>query len=406
MTYTETRQPIIPGYRIIEVEDPYQNWELTTYNVFDSLTEDYLFQIFQTTEGWKIHFTRKTYETVEQAVAVSREKLIERVERSIKMEVRTITGFEPDGFGSAYIVRNKESGNHYVVRPEHPDANSRCECPDALYRGGVCKHQLAVAESLEPETSWKRKASETLERVTEGEELAIDTANGEAVLSYETDTRFGVNYLCTRRSGSAGTKLIMSLEGLEKYIFDLYNPRVIEAFGDANPRFSSPYSLPPLTITSPDGFYDWEVADNFGELVANIYYCSDNLTQPYAVFVDGILIHQTNAQAKAESYVIWHYKNGTLASATEQPEEIEVSDPCGIEDCDYLEERGQQYIFRINNKIAGYIWFYDDGNWENHEEFWQNGDGNKYSDWLECGLALAKRTEKILYLEYQALKVA
>ena len=385
MTYTTSVIKII-GYSIVEVEDAYGNWESTAYNVYDSLTSEWLFQIFQTTKGWKTGFTRQTYETPQQAVSVSREKLIERIERSLQLEVWQINMAESDGYGDAFMVRNRDTNRHYVIRPQHPEHHERCECPDTIYRGVECKHQQAVHDFLEDTPSWKRQATMTYTRLVEGEKLTIDTAAGEAVLSYETDTRFRVNYLCTTRergNAAASTKLIMSLEKLEKYVFDLYNPRIIEAFGSANPRFDSQSPTSDIQFISLDGFYDWEVIVN-GEIIANIYYNSKELTQPYNVVVDGVVVHQTNTQAKAENYVRWHYKNGSLLTHEE-------SCTPSIEDCDYLDERGSQYIFRIGSQAVGHIWLIQSESDIN--DSWINGSGKEYECWIECGLELVAKHE-------------
>ena len=397
----------VTGYKVELVDDSYGDWENLTYDVFDDMALEFLFQIYRTTDGWKTGFTRQIHETPQEAIAIARERAIERINRSLKLEVRPITIQEPDGYGDAFIVRNKENGSHYVVRPEHPDANARCECPDAIYRGVECKHQLAVRESLEyAAPSWKRQAAETCERMLDGEQLIIDTATGEAVLKYESDTRFGVNYLCTNRGGGASTKLIMSQQEFEKYVSDLYNPRVIEAFGSANPRFLIPNPQPPtpnsqlpnIQFISPDGFYEWEaIADN-GDTVATISYDSEHLTEPYVIAVERQIIHRTNTQSKAENYIIWHHKNASLPII-----EKEIPEPCTIEDCDFRDEKGQQYTFRINGQMIGYIWHFESEDWDNHEEYWTNSNGKKYDDWRDCGLALARVTRNDLYEEYQLL---
>ena len=307
-----------------------------------------------------------------------------------------------------------------MVRPHHPELQERCECQDTIYRKVECKHQQAVRDFLQESPSWNRVATQTYARLVEGEKLTIDTSVGTALLSYQTDTRYGVSYLRIQRENAAGTKLIMPLEKLEKYVFDLYNPRIVEAFGSANPRFllqpptpntqyptpntqllppnsqcptpNSHSSVPDIEFISIDGFYDWEAFID-GRTIANIYYRSEELTQCYDVVVDGVVVHQTNSQSKAENYIRWHYKNGTLAIMFH--EEFEA---CTIEDCDYLEERGQQFAFRINSQMVGYIWLSSDGS-EYFNEFWVNGDGEKYRDWRECGLALAKSTRNDLYKE-------
>lgn len=381
---TEKKPIEIPGFELEIIDNPDEP-ECTGYKIFDSLTKEFLFQIYENFNGWENDFTRQTYETPHEAISIAREKAIERIERSVSLEIKPIKMKEADGYGNAFIVRNRENSTHYVVRPSHPDPHARCECADTLYRGVECKHQLAVKESFESTPSWKKQAAQTLERLLDGEELIIDIDTGEAILKYESDTRFGVNYLCTRR-GDTSTKLIMSEKELEKYTSDLYNPRVIEAFGSANPRFTTnnQYPITDIQFVSPDGFYNWEAIAE-GETIATINYDSEHLTQPYYIAVDSVIIHRTNTQSKAENYIRWHYKNKSLPIIEKEPTE-----QCSIEDCKFIEERGQQYNFRINNKMIGYIWLSNDGDWV-------NSIGDKYDDWRDCGLALAKLIRNDLY---------
>jgi hypothetical protein len=43
-----------------------------------------------------------------------------------------------------YLVHNRDNNHYYIVRPEHPEAQLRCECADCYFRGVKCKHQIAV----------------------------------------------------------------------------------------------------------------------------------------------------------------------------------------------------------------------------------------------------------------------
>ncbi|MEC4819296.1 MAG: hypothetical protein SAK29_39400, partial [Scytonema sp. PMC 1069.18] len=47
-----------------------------------------------------------------------------------------------------YVVCNQKNGNHYVVRPSHPNPKERCECADCHFRGAKCKHQIAVEQFI------------------------------------------------------------------------------------------------------------------------------------------------------------------------------------------------------------------------------------------------------------------
>jgi hypothetical protein len=63
-----------------------------------------------------------------------------------------------------------------------------------------------------------------------------------------------------------------------------------------------------------------------------------------------------------------------------------------------VDDKGQQYAFKINNQLIGWIWLTDDGgDWYSSQEYWTNGDGTKYDDWRECGLKLARLTRNDLY---------
>lgn len=47
---------------------------------------------------------------------------------------------------SLYSYTVKSANNYYVVRPDTPDVQQRCECADCNFRGAFCKHQIAVAD--------------------------------------------------------------------------------------------------------------------------------------------------------------------------------------------------------------------------------------------------------------------
>jgi hypothetical protein len=69
-------------------------------------------------------------------------QLLERTERAKTIEVI-------EQYSDKFVVNNSENGNHYIVRPNHPEVNQRCECADCHYRGAKCKHQIAVERFLE-----------------------------------------------------------------------------------------------------------------------------------------------------------------------------------------------------------------------------------------------------------------
>ncbi|MEH1902494.1 MAG: hypothetical protein V7L04_14015 [Nostoc sp.] len=75
---------------------------------------------------------------------IQEKQLLERIERANTIEVLEQNGDE-------FVVENSENGNHYVVHPNHPEVNQRCECADCHYRGAKCKHQIAVENFLSSE---------------------------------------------------------------------------------------------------------------------------------------------------------------------------------------------------------------------------------------------------------------
>jgi hypothetical protein len=300
--------------------------EKQAYQVFDSWNpEEPLFQIYSTTDGWTDGYTNTVHSSPQLAIAQAREKTIGRIDRSRPLEVEQIDS-------DTFIVKNPDNGNHYVVRPNHPNPKERCECGDAHFRGVHCKHQIAADNYLHSS-------------------ITADIAQAE------------LNQYIEQQA-----PLLQSL---------IPNPQ-------------SPTS--DIQFTSPDGFYNWE-ATVHGKIIATINYDCEHLTQPYVVAVEGTEIHRANTQARAENYITWHYKQGTLPLAKEEKPE-----PCTIEDCKFIDDKGQRYTFRINNQLIGYIWLADDGDdWYSSQEYWVNGDGTKYADWRECGLKLAKTTRNDLY---------
>ncbi|MFB2769815.1 hypothetical protein ACE1AT_11080 [Pelatocladus sp. BLCC-F211] len=67
--------------------------------------------------------------------------LTTREERATTIEVL-------EQHGDEFVVHNCLNDHYYVVRPNHPEANERCECADCYYRGVKCKHQIAVENFL------------------------------------------------------------------------------------------------------------------------------------------------------------------------------------------------------------------------------------------------------------------
>jgi hypothetical protein len=308
-----TQDLTIRGY-YLEYEAQRSTEEKQAYQVFDSLNQEPLFQIYSTTDGWTDGYTNTVHSSPQLAIAQAREKTIERINRSRPLEVEQIDS-------DTFIIKNPNNGNHYVVRPNHPNHHERCECGDAHFRGVHCKHQIAADNYLHSS-------------------ITADIAQTE----------------------------------LNQYI-------------EQQALHIAP--LPDIQFTSHDD--SWEATVD-GKIIATISYDREHLTQRYVVAVGGTEIHRTNTQARAENYIIWHYKQGTLPVIEEKKTES-----CTIEDCNFLDEKGQRYTFRINNQLIGYIWLAENDCWDNWRQFWINGDGTKYDDWRECGLALAQLTRNDLY---------
>lgn len=66
-----------------------------------------------------------------------------------------------------------------------------------------------------------------------------------------------------------------------------------------------------VNFNSPDGFSTYEVTDEKGNMLARIVY-DDEQYQHWAVFVNDIEVHRTHTVMRAQNYVIWHHKQGSL----------------------------------------------------------------------------------------------
>lgn len=324
-----TQDLAIPGY-YLECTD--STGDKQTYQVSDSLTKEPLFEVYTRSNGWQTELTKQTHSSPALAIAEAREKTIGRIDRSRLLEIEQIDG-------DIFIVRNPENGNHYVVRPNHPDPKERCECGDTHFRGVRCKHQIAAEDYLGQSIAW-------------------------AIAQVEL------------------------------------NQCIEQQAEEIAPNVQCP--IPDIQFISRDGFYRWEATVD-DKTIAAIHYDDEHLTQRYVVTVGGKEIHRTNTQARAENYIRWHHKEGTLPVAEEEKPET-----CTIGDCNFMDEKGQQHAFGINGQLIGWIWLADSASgsdvgasngddWYSSLEYWINGDGTKYDDWRECGLALAQLTRNDLY---------
>lgn len=116
---------------------------------WDAIVNGVLVRITLEASEYKCNLADTVFTDYESAVkgslvAVARvqeKRLLERTERA-----NTINVLEQNG--NEFVVNNCENGNHYIVRPNHPELNQRCECADCHYRGAKCKHQIAVEKFL------------------------------------------------------------------------------------------------------------------------------------------------------------------------------------------------------------------------------------------------------------------
>jgi hypothetical protein len=118
--------------------------------VWEAIVNDVKIRIVSVAGGYKTNLTGDAMlvdfgiAIKESLVAVARvqeKRLLERTERANTIEVL-------EQHNDEFVVENSENGNHYIVRPNHPEINQRCECADCHYRGTKCKHQIAVEKFL------------------------------------------------------------------------------------------------------------------------------------------------------------------------------------------------------------------------------------------------------------------
>lgn len=84
----------------------------------------------------------------ETLIAVAKIQEKQKLESAVRSpRAQAITVLEQQG--DEFVVENSTNQNRYIVRPKHPDPNSRCQCKDCHHRGTKCKHQIAVENFLE-----------------------------------------------------------------------------------------------------------------------------------------------------------------------------------------------------------------------------------------------------------------
>ena len=85
---------------------------------------------------------QQTVVDLQSSVEAYRQELAVREDRAKTIEVIEHQDNE-------FVVQNQDNGNQYVVRPQHPERNQRCECADCYHRSAKCKHQIAVETFLQ-----------------------------------------------------------------------------------------------------------------------------------------------------------------------------------------------------------------------------------------------------------------
>ncbi|QKQ75558.1 hypothetical protein [Nostoc sp. TCL240-02] len=123
--------------------------------VWEAIVDDIQILIIGVSGGYKSNLTgvrlieefgAMIKETLVAVAKIQEKQKLESAVRSPLAQAITVLGQQGDEF----VVENSTNQNRYVVRPNHPDPNSRCECADCRHRGSKCKHQIAVENFLKP----------------------------------------------------------------------------------------------------------------------------------------------------------------------------------------------------------------------------------------------------------------
>ena len=147
-----SRLPIPTSY-CLEYDPQDSSDERQSYQVLDSLTQEPLFKVYSSPDGWQTDLSKQTYSSPSLAMLQAREKSIGRIDRSRPLEIEQIDS-------DTFIVKNPDNGNHYAVIPSHPNPKERCECGDAHFRGAHCKHQIAADDYLQSRLIFNQAQSE------------------------------------------------------------------------------------------------------------------------------------------------------------------------------------------------------------------------------------------------------
>lgn len=110
----------------------------------------------------------------------------------------------------------------------------------------------------------------------------------------------------------------------------------------------------------------------------------DFVTQPYVIMVNNREFMRFNSYARAENAIAWHTKNNSLPD-WKPVEEIPTA---SIEFSHSVSDEQDVYIYRVENLMIGYLQL------DMYSALWFNGDGRRYDEWREAGLALLKAINK------------
>jgi hypothetical protein len=122
-----------------------------------------------------------------------------------------------------------------------------------------------------------------------------------------------------------------------------------------------------------DGFYNYE-AQAGGEVIATITHDTDDfVTQRWVVMVGQAEVHRADTQTKCESYIRWHYKNGTLPSFEQQEQQPDIgnaviaqrSESCDQAEIDAVPDSDFGNLYRVwqGTRILGTFYESMSGDW-------------------------------------------
>ena len=136
---------------------------------------------------------------------------------------------------------------------------------------------------------------------------------------------------------------------------------------DVNKRDNYTDSTPPKSnIRAVEiSFYDHEIyAGN--KLIASISHDTDDfVTQRWVVMVNGLEIHRSNTWAKCDSYIRWHYTQGTLPTQQQEVETVITDNSIIVEISESCEKLGLDLYedgIYCNDVKLGSVG-YTNGNW-------------------------------------------